>query len=88
MKAFRIKLAFRFFAIIDVIFAERFDLRIYKNGVQTAKTTFCRKEIDKCVLNIESEKKEQVPFEFIEWYSGMEKQKILNAYKRWQKEKG
>jgi len=31
---------------------------------------------------------ELLPIEFIEWYSGMEKQKILNAIKRWRKEKG
>ena len=31
---------------------------------------------------------EQLPFDFIKWYSGMSEQKILNAYKRWQKEKG
>jgi len=31
---------------------------------------------------------EQLPFDFVKWYSGMEEQKILNAYKRWQKEKG
>lgn len=35
----------------------------------------------------EREIAEMVPFEFIEWYSGMEKQKILNAIKRWQREK-
>lgn len=31
---------------------------------------------------------EQLPLEFIKWYSGMEEQKILNAHKRWKKEKG
>jgi hypothetical protein len=31
---------------------------------------------------------EQLPFSFIEWYSGMERQKILNAYERWKREKG
>lgn len=46
MKALRMKLAFRFFAIIDVMFAERFELITYKDGRQTAKTTFCKKEID------------------------------------------
>ena len=47
MKVFRIKLAFRFFAILDVMFAERFELTTYKDGRQKAKTTFCKKEIDK-----------------------------------------
>ena len=28
------------------------------------------------------------PLEFIIWYSGMEQQKILNAYARWEKESG
>jgi len=27
-----------------------------------------------------------LPFEFVEWYSGMEKKKIESAYKRWMKE--
>ena len=40
------ELAFRFFAILDVMFAERFELTTYKDGKQTAKTTFCKKEID------------------------------------------
>jgi hypothetical protein len=31
---------------------------------------------------------EQLPLSFVKWYSGMEEQKILNAYKRWKKEKG
>lgn len=31
--------------------------------------------------------KKMVPLEFIEWYSGMDKQKILNAIERWHKEK-
>jgi hypothetical protein len=43
MKALRMKLTFRFFAIIDVMFAERFELTTYKDGRQTAKTTFCKK---------------------------------------------
>jgi hypothetical protein len=29
-----------------------------------------------------------LPFEFMEWYSGMHPHKIRNAYNRWQKEKG
>ncbi len=29
-----------------------------------------------------------LPFEFVEWYSGMNPDKIRNAYNRWQKEKG
>jgi hypothetical protein len=46
MKAFRLKIALRFFAILDVMFAERFELITYKNGRQTSKTKFCRKEIN------------------------------------------
>tara|TARA_R110000782_G_scaffold240324_1_gene326770 strand:+ start:40 stop:204 length:165 start_codon:yes stop_codon:yes gene_type:complete len=46
MKAFIIKLAIRFFAILDVMFAERFELLTYKNGKQTSKTKFCKKEIN------------------------------------------
>jgi hypothetical protein len=29
-----------------------------------------------------------VPLEFVIWYSGMEQQKVLNAYARWEKENG
>lgn len=29
-----------------------------------------------------------LPFEFVEWYSGMEKEKIERAYERYLKEKG
>ncbi len=45
MKAFRMKLAFRFFAILDVMFAQRFELTTYRDGRQTSKTKFCKKEI-------------------------------------------
>ena len=51
MKAFRLKIALRFFAILDVMFAERFELITYKNGRQTSKTKFCRKEIDEAGKN-------------------------------------
>ena len=46
MKAFRLKLAFRFFAILDVMFAERFELKTYRDGRKTSETNFCKKEID------------------------------------------
>ena len=46
MKAFRLKLAFRFFAILDVMFAERFELKTYRVGRKTSETNFCKKEID------------------------------------------
>jgi hypothetical protein len=46
MKAFKMKFWFRFFAIIDVIFAERFELKTYKNGELKNSTKFCKKEID------------------------------------------
>lgn len=29
-----------------------------------------------------------LPLDFVKWYSGMEHQKILNAYERWKKESG
>lgn len=45
MKAFILKLAFRFFAILDVMFAERFELKTYRDG-KTSETNFCKKEID------------------------------------------
>ena len=44
MKAFRLKLAFRFFAILDVMFAERFELKTYKDGRKTSETKFCKKK--------------------------------------------
>jgi len=47
MKAFRMKLAFRFFAIIDVMFCSKFELKAFrKNGTMMATTKFDRKEID------------------------------------------
>jgi len=46
MKAFKLKFAFRFLAVIDVIFAERFELITYKDNKQIAKTKFCKKEIE------------------------------------------
>lgn len=30
--------------------------------------------------------KEQLPIEFIIWYSGMTKEKIIKAYEKWKKE--
>lgn len=52
MKAFGLKLAFRFFAILDVMFAERFELTTYKDGIKKVSTKFCKKEIDEaCKCN-------------------------------------
>jgi len=31
---------------------------------------------------------ELLPLAFIKWYSGMEQEKILKAYERWEKESG
>lgn len=30
----------------------------------------------------------QLPLDFVKWYSGMEQEKILKAYERWEKESG
>jgi len=57
MKAFRVKLAFRFFAIIDVIFAERFELTTYKGGRQASKTKFCKKEIEQAGQFLDGKKR-------------------------------
>lgn len=46
MKAFRIKFALRFLAMLDVLFAERFELTKYKGSRKTGETTFCKKEIN------------------------------------------
>ena len=46
MKAFRLKFLFRFFAVLDVLFAERFELKTYKNGRKMSDTKFCKKEIE------------------------------------------
>lgn len=45
MKAFRLILSFRFFAIIDILFTEKFELKTYKDNTQRNYTTFCKKEI-------------------------------------------
>jgi hypothetical protein len=31
---------------------------------------------------------EQLPLDFVKWYSGMQEEKILKAYARWKKESG
>ena len=42
-----IKFWLRFFAVCDVLFAEKFELTTWnKSGRQTAKTTFWKTEID------------------------------------------
>ena len=45
-------------------------------------------ELKNCSIPDVSGRSEQLPFSFIEWYSGMERQKILNAYERWKRENG
>jgi len=45
-KSFITILQFRLFALIDVLFSEKFELTTWnKKGVQTSKTRFCRTEI-------------------------------------------
>lgn len=46
MKAFKLKFLFRFFAVLDVLFAERFELKTYKNGRKINDTKFCKKDIE------------------------------------------
>ena len=47
MKAFWLKFLFRFFAVYDVIFSEKFELTTWnKSGKQTAKTKFWKSEIE------------------------------------------
>ncbi len=50
MKAIRMIITFRLLAVIDVLFSERFELTTYKDGKQTAKTKFDKKEIKSNVL--------------------------------------
>jgi hypothetical protein len=46
-KAIKLKFWFRLFAMLDVLFAERFELTTWnKKGEQKAKTKFCKSEID------------------------------------------
>ncbi len=46
MKALKMIFAFRFLAMLDVLFAERFELTTWnKEGRQTSKTKFSRSEI-------------------------------------------
>lgn len=40
----------------------------------------------KGILLSKEESENLMPFEFIQWYSGMEKEKILRAYERWKVE--
>lgn len=49
IRAFKLKFWFRFFAVIDVLFAHKFDLKTYrKDGSLSAKTMFDKSEIDNC----------------------------------------
>ena len=46
-KAMKLKFWFRLFAMIDVLFSERFELTTWnKKGEQKSKTKFCKSEID------------------------------------------
>mgnify|MGYP001041509831 CR=1 FL=1 len=45
-KSFKLKFWFRFFAVIDVLFSKRFNLKTYrKDGTVSTSTTFDSKEI-------------------------------------------
>lgn len=47
LKAWKLKFWFRLFAVLDVLFAERFELTTWnKKGEQKAKTKFDKSEID------------------------------------------
>jgi hypothetical protein len=47
MKAFKMKFWFRFFAVLDVLFAEKFELETFdKYGCSTGKTKFWKTEIE------------------------------------------
>lgn len=46
MKKFWLKFQFRFWAVIDVLFSEKFELVIWKNGTKRITTRFDKKEID------------------------------------------
>lgn len=47
MKSFMMIFWFRIFAVYDVLFSEKFELTTYnKSGRQTAKTQFCKSEIN------------------------------------------
>lgn len=45
IKAMWMIFCFRFMSIFDVMFAERFEIKTYKNGRKTSTTKFCKKEI-------------------------------------------
>ncbi len=46
MKALKLIFWFRFFAVFDVLFAEKFELKTWnKDGRETSKTKFCKTEI-------------------------------------------
>lgn len=46
MKALKMIFLLRFLAVVDVLFAEKFELRTWdKEGIQKSKTKFCKKEI-------------------------------------------
>ena len=46
MKAFKLKFSFKLLAIIDILFAERFELKLFKDGRPNGSTKYCAKEID------------------------------------------
>lgn len=47
MKAFKMKFWFRLFAVYDVLFCEKFELKTWnKKGIPTVSTKFCKSEIE------------------------------------------
>lgn len=51
-KAFRLKFLFRLFALIDVLFMNRFELQVFrKDGTTRSKTRFSAKEINEARKN-------------------------------------
>jgi hypothetical protein len=44
MKELRIVLMIRLLAVIDVLFSEKFELIVYKNGVQKSRTSLDKKK--------------------------------------------
>lgn len=45
MKQLRLKIALKLFAIVDILFAERWELNTYKNGRHQSRTRYDRKEV-------------------------------------------
>jgi hypothetical protein len=54
---------------------------IFESGVNEIR-------IFEMVVNFIDSSNGQLPLDFVKWYSGMEQEKILKAYERWEKESG